>query len=269
MDISYNSFNRDTCDFSFPSELEYNISTLTLNNLNISVYDDSKSISDNSKPPIFEIIKEKNQKKKSKIIYFFQEKQLLNGKHTKYCKDNIFRRIKVHFFKFIIEFTNDYIKKVFKKRIIKFKKAGCNQFISDVTIKFNHILKKLTLSNILCLYDNVNQSEKKNSNKNKIEFLIKECKDFETFFSLTYEELYSFFICDKRKKIELQKKYGLKKAIIMEEYINNQIKLGYDDEEYADLFRKYAKAFYFYLDCNNARRSTKNKFYKSSIQNII
>ena len=83
MDISYNSFNKDTCDFSFPSELEYNISTITLNNLNISVYDDSKSISDNSKPPIFEIIKEKNQKKKIKNNLFFSRKTTFKWKTYK------------------------------------------------------------------------------------------------------------------------------------------------------------------------------------------
>ena len=262
MYINDNIYSLNT-ETSYPFDTTFEIiETRTLEDIIIK----SENDFNNPNPKIFEIKKEKNKRKKAKTIPFLREIGLTNGKHTKNAKDNIFRRIKVHSFKFIIDFTNDYIKKIFRKRIVKFKKAACNQFVSDVTIGFNHILKKTTLSDILCR-DNVNQNEKKNTNKKLIEFLIEKSKDFESFFSLTYEELYSFFLCDKIKKTELQKKYGLKKAVIMEEYIDNQVKLGYDDEEYACLFKKYARAFFYYLYPDNARNSNKTKNYKSCNQN--
>ena len=224
----------------------------------------TNNLPDYPKKPIFKVIKPTNYKgrKRARKIYISQESNLLNGKHTKYCKDNILRRIKVHFFHFIIELSNDYIKKVCRKKIVKFKKAECNQIVSDVTIEFNHTMKNLPLSKILCQSGNVNVNDKKNSNKNLINLLIKDYKDFESFFSLTYLELFELFLSDKEQKIELQKIFGLKRAITMEDYIENQIKLGIDDELYGNLFRKYAKDFYYYLEPEHARKSTKIKNYK-------
>ena len=223
-----------------------------------------KLISDESNPTLFKVIKYSKFKgrKRARKIHFSQEKVISKGKHTKYSKDNILRRIKVHFFHFIIELSNDYIKKVCRKKIVKFKKAECNQIVSDVTIEFNHTMKNLPLSKILCQSGNVNVNDKKNSNKNLINLLIKDYKDFESFFSLTYLELFELFLSDKEQKIELQKIFGLKRAITMEDYIENQIKLGIDDELYGNLFRKYAKDFYYYLEPEHARKSTKIKNYK-------
>ena len=138
------SLNTET-SYYFDTTFEI-IETRTLEDIIIK----SENDFNNPNPKIFEIKKEKNKRKKAKTIPFLREIGLTNGKHTKNAKDNIFRRIKVHSFKFIIDFTNDYIKKIFRKRIVKFKKAACNQFVSDVTIGFNHILKKTTLSDILC-----------------------------------------------------------------------------------------------------------------------
>ena len=248
-------------DMELNTESTFNLSPRLISNF-------TNILPDHPKKPIFKVIKPTNYKgrKRARKIYISQESNLLNGKHTKYCKDNILRRIKVHSFHFIIELSNDYIKKVCRKKIVKFKKAECNEIVSDVTIKFNHILKNLPLSNILCQSynqsDNVNLNEKKNSNKNLIKLLIKDYKEFESFFSLTYEELFKFFICDKEQKIELEKNFGLKRAITMEDYIENQIKSGIDNETYGYLFRQYAKDFFYYLEPEHARKSTKIKNYK-------
>ena len=213
------------------------------------------------KNPIFKIINEPNKKRKRN----FEENNNNKIIHDKYSKDNIRRRINVHFFKFIIQLCNDYIKKICKKKIVKFKKAECNKIVSDVTIQFNHDLRNCTLSYILCKSTNVTSFQKKNSNVNLIKLLKEKNNEFSGFFSLTIGKLYDMFVSNENEKKKLKEKYGLKKAVTMNDYIKNRIEDGKDDKKYEKLFKDCAIDFFGQLNLDLKRRSSKQNDYKKLI----
>ncbi len=77
----------------------------------------------NKKNPIFKINYEP-RKKRGRHYNVIEENNVNKKIHNKYSKDNIRRRIKVHFFKFIIQLCNDYIKKICKKKSLNLKKLN-------------------------------------------------------------------------------------------------------------------------------------------------
>jgi hypothetical protein len=226
--------------------------------------DNDNQLINNKKSPIFKINYEP-RKKRGRNYNVIEENNDNKNIHNKYSKDNIRRRIKVHFFKFIIQLCNDYIKKICKKKIVKFKKAECNKIVSDVTIQFNHDLKNCSLSYILCKSGDVKSFQKKNSNRNSIDVLKENYKEFRGFFSLTIGKLYDMFISNENEKKKLKEKYGLKKAVTMNDYIKNRIKDGKDDEKYEKLFKDCATYFFEQLNPKLKRRSLKQKDYKQLI----
>ncbi len=132
------------------------------------------------------------------------ENELLRKKkrnHSRYERDNILRKIKVDFHKFIINYLNSvYIKGKFKKKkFVRF--AGYFQY--DVTIRTNKALLNLPISEILTkveAYKNLGDINKKLYDKIKN-------KQNEDNFSLTYEDFYKIYL--RSEEVEnLKKKEG-------------------------------------------------------------
>ena len=73
------------------------------------------------------------------------------------------------------------------------------------------------------------------------------------------------FISNENEKKKLKEKYGLKKAVTMNDYIKNRIKDGKDDEKYEKLFKDCATYFFEQLNPTFKRRSLKQKDYKQLI----
>ena len=194
-----------------------------------------------------------NEQTISKKNYPKEPENLDSFKHTKFKKDNILRRIKVHFFKFIINLCNDYIKKIYKKQKFKFTKIENNKNISDVSIRFNLDLKEQSLSYILCDIGNKKKNFDSTKNYKLINKLINDREPFKDFFNLKIEYLYNLFILKGIRKTDLVALYGLRKAKTMEDYINIQLENKYDDNHYLDMFRFYALNFFQIFDVKFAR----------------
>lgn len=124
--------------------------------------------------------------------------------HSKHERDNILRKIKVDFHKFIIKVLNrEYIKgKKKKKKFYRFASYAQN----DVTIKTNKLLLNLPISVLLTkveAYKKLGYINKKLYNKIKKE----QCSKNKDYFSLTYSEFYTKYL--RSKEVEkLKKKEG-------------------------------------------------------------
>lgn len=124
--------------------------------------------------------------------------------HSKRERDNILRKIKVDFHKFIIKVLNrEYIKgKKKKKKFYRFASYAQN----DVTIKTNKLLLNLPISVLLTkveAYKKLGYINKKLYNKIKKE----QCSKNKDYFSLTYSEFYTKYL--RSKEVEkLKKKEG-------------------------------------------------------------
>lgn len=124
--------------------------------------------------------------------------------HSKRERDNILRKIKVDFHKYIIKVLNrEYTKgKKQKKKFYRFASYAQN----DVTIKTNKLLLNLPISVLLTkveAYKKLGYINKKLYNKIKKE----QCSKNKDYFSLTYSEFYTKYL--RSKEVEkLKKKEG-------------------------------------------------------------
>lgn len=183
--------------------MEDNISVIKLNydseNNSYSedriIYEEESNIIEIN-PKIFE--EESNKKK-------IGRKRFRNSNyHSKRERDNILRKIKVDFHKFIIEVLNrEYIKgKKKKRKFYRFASYAQN----DVTIKTNKLLLNLPISVLLTkveAYKKLGYINKKLYNKIKKE----QCYKNKDYFSLTYSEFYIKYL--RSKEVEkLKKKEG-------------------------------------------------------------
>ena len=113
--------------------------------------------------------------------------------HTSKHRDNVLKKIKVHFHKYIISWLN---RKLLKKKIrLKFSNFF-QDFQNDITISTNRLLLNLKLSQILVKI--ITCKGNGPPNKNEIVYnQIKDEKDLKELFSLTYKELYLQFLNSK------------------------------------------------------------------------
>ncbi len=116
--------------------------------------------------------------------------------HTSKQRDNVLKKIKVHFHKYIISRLN---RKLLKKKI-KLKFSNFFQdFQNDITISTNRLLLKVKLSQILVKIITCKGNGPPNKNE-IIYYQVKDEKDLKELFSLTYKELYLQFLNSKEAK---------------------------------------------------------------------
>jgi hypothetical protein len=85
--------------------------------------------------------------------------------HTKFSKDNLLRKIKIHAIKFGIDLINDCIKNEFKKQSYIIRNIS-TQVTSDITINFNNQFFDSSLKKILLTYPINKKYKKLNPDKN-------------------------------------------------------------------------------------------------------
>ena len=186
---------------------------------------------------------------------------------TKNNPDNIFRKIKVHFFNFILKFLNLSIKSYFGFQKYQFLKLNQN-IIKDSSIKFN---KKLFSSNLfeLNLYNISNKYANKEMFSNKIlmDKLIKIDSAFLTIFELKLTTLYNYYISENCKKI-IKKLIGLNEGIIsFNEFIENEIQknevnsnnIFVDNNEYIENVKNIGYNFFNFMNNIKERKIRKQK----------
>ena len=116
-----------------------------------------------------EIIPEKNIKQKNNGIFLLKKKR---KKHDKLARDNIKRKIQVHYLRFLVKFVNKIISEILKKynkdiyKDINIKNLQfiniCYDFAKKIDSKSFHLLKKKRLKDIFT----ENSSTKYKNSKN-------------------------------------------------------------------------------------------------------
>ena len=178
--------------------------------------------------------------------------------------DNILRKLKVHFFKFVINSCNDYIKFIYKDSRLKFKNIT-SELISDVTIELNSMLKDCTLKNVL--YFPINKKfikSKKDINISTISTLIRRYPQFKKFFNYKICELFELFTEESKK--DTLKQFGIKKAIPLYDLVKKEKTIVQKGKEYTNLLLSYGKNYFdnFHEDKKRKRQNT-----KKSVQLLI
>lgn len=133
--------------------------------------------------------------------------------HLKYERDNMLRKIKVDFHKFIITFLNSKLTQDIKNKFCRF----ANYCQTDITITTNKKLLNLPISELLIkvkAYKNLNNINERLYNQ------IKDNKCFIHYFSLTYCDFYKLYL-RSREVEKLIEKEGKEIIPTLNTFISN------------------------------------------------
>ena len=166
--------------------------------------------------------------------------------HNKYCNDNVRRRIKALYNKYIITLLNNLMKKKFKKNKFHFVKMEI-RVTKDIGIEYNRNLLNKTIKEII-----VNVSNKyQNADNNKICIkFIEEQNDNEeilNILNMTYRDLFVDYYLKSTKENSLDNSFEAHK-----EYI-----LSSDGKDYLEIFIKNAESLVEFYTKSKNRKSRK------------
>ena len=179
--------------------------------------------------------------------------------------DNILRKLKVYFFKFVINLCNDYIKFIYKDSRLKFKNIT-SELISDVTVQLNLLLKDSSLKTVLYFPINDKFSKyEKDRNIKTIKSLLKKYPKFNIFLQYKIYELFDFFV-EESKKDKLKKEFGIKNAIPLYDLVNKEKKIVSEGKEYTGLLLSYGKN---YFNNFNKEKQRKRQTKKNVLEKLI
>ena len=256
---NYNEFETERENFFsssnnlFPNELNKSENNFIDNNF----YDSPNLQNENSTTKNnIQISSTYRGRKPNESNYINKKKKI----HNKFEPFNIRSKIKNNFFKFLISFLNDKIRKIFGYQIIKFRKLNY-KFINKRNIKENYLLLNKKIKDILCL-EKISKKYKKDENKNIItlnkiyphlsEYLDLKFEDFyKQYFLKKYssndrksktKDFYNFINSEKEKclkQIDLNECNSIEKEEKLKEnnlYFNKIKKIG---EELIDFYKKF------------------------------
>ena len=168
--------------------------------------------------------------------------------HNKFSNDNIKRRIKASFNKYIIKLLNNLMKGKYKKSRIKFLKMNI-KITKDISIGYNRNLLKTPLKEIIVNVSNKYQN-KENNNIKCIKF-IEEKKDNEEIINvlnMTYEQLYISYLKSTKNDTQEYSYEAVKEKL-----------LKLNGKKYLDKFVENAESFVEFFNKTKFRKSRKVK----------
>ena len=132
------------------------------------------------------IIRKRGRKNKSIIILKSEGKKDI---HDKFSNDNIKRKIKTLYNRYIINLLNNMVKKTFKNYRMKFLKMNI-RITKDIGIKYNKNLLNQSIKDIIINLSN--KYKNKDNNKNLIKFIENQTNNEEilNILNMTYKDLY-------------------------------------------------------------------------------
>jgi len=150
--------------------------------------------------------------------------------HDKSSNDNIRRKIKSLFHKYIIYLLNYLIKQKYKRIKMKFLKMNI-RITKDVGIEYNRDLLNRPIKNII-----VNISKKyrnQNNNKNCIKFIEaqKDNKEIIEILNMTYKDLYTNYYLKSNKNSISNHSYETHKEILLNKYGEKYLQLFIENSE--------------------------------------
>ena len=188
------------------------------------------------------IITKRGRKNKSQEIKKPERKNV----HNKFSNDNIKRRLKASFNKYIIKLLNKLVKEKYKKARIKFLKMNI-KITKDISIEYNrHLLNKYIKEIIVKMSNKYKNQE---NNKNCIKF-IENKKDNEkiiNILNMTYEQLYTNYFLKSTKNNSQEYSYEAVKEKL----------LKLNGKKYLDKFVENAESFVEFFMKTKIRKSRK------------
>lgn len=255
---NYKNENLDTNDQLFLKNAKINE-----NELEKTSNSSNGNLNEENLDDINMIIKENPNKNEKNIKIKGRRKKGENSirKKTKNSKDNIFRKIKVHFFRFLTKFLNNAIVSYYGVPLYIFRKLN-NNIIVDTSVEFN---KKIFNSTIKIIYSQEISGKynncDKNSNKTLIEKLEK-INEFQKIFNLSIKQMYNYYINPKCEiiinklignpdNIESFNNFLINEKKLTE--INNYNEKSFKIEDYYENLEKMGRKLYEYLGCLKGR----------------
>ena len=201
---------------------------LGFNKINIFPLKDEQ----NPKQDINFITKKRGRKNKSKDIKYENNKKV----HTKFSNDNVRRRIKVFFNKYIITLLNTLIKRKFKNCNLKFVKMDV-RISKDIGIEYNRELLNTRIKDIIVNVSNKYQN--KENNRNCLIFLESQNDkdEINQILNMTYKDLYINYYLNSTKNNSIENSLEKDKEILLKLY----------GKEYRNLNCIYYSKIYIYL----------------------
>ena len=189
------------------------------------------------------IIKKRGRKNKFNKILNTEEK---SNVHDKFSNDNIKRRIKSLYNKYIITLLNNIVRKKYKKCKMKFLKMNI-RVAKDIGIKYNKNLLNQTIKDIIINVSNKYKNE--DNNKNLIKFIENQNNNEEIYniLNMTYKDLYINYYLRSTKNNSSENSFESHKEKL----------LILHGKEYLDRFIENAEHFVeFFMNSKN-RKSRK------------
>ena len=166
--------------------------------------------------------------------------------HNKYCNDNVRRKTKTLYHKYIIHFLNDLIKKKYKNIRIKFVKMDI-RITKDISIEYNRYLLEKKIKDIII---NVSKKYQNKDNNIKCIRLIESKKDNEeilNILNMTYKDLFINYYLKSTKNNTKDNSYEAHKEKILSLY----------GKEYLDIYIKNTENFIEFFMNGKNRKSRK------------
>ena len=166
--------------------------------------------------------------------------------HNKFCNDNVRRRIKALYNKYIITLLNNLMKTKFEHNKLHFVKMNI-RITKDIGIEYNRNLLNKTIKEIISSVSKKYQNSE--NNKNCIRFIEEQNhnEDILNILNMTYKDLYTDYYLKSTKENTLENSFEAHKEFI----------LSTDGKLYLEIFIKNAENFVeFYIKSKN-RKSRK------------
>ena len=166
--------------------------------------------------------------------------------HNKFCNDNVRRRIKALYNKYIITFLNNLMKTKFEHNKLHFVKMNI-RITKDIGIEYNRNLLNKTIKEIISSVSKKYQNSE--NNKNCIRFIEdqNDNEDILNILNMTYRDLFTDYYLKSTKENTLENSFEAHKEFI----------LSTDGKLYLEIFIKNAENFVeFYIKSKN-RKSRK------------
>ena len=178
------------------------------------------------------------KKKKSNDSEDSLNKKDLLGKKT-FRKDNMRSKVINHFFKFLIDYLNDYVKKIYSYQKVVFEKINYGER-KKVNIDSIKLIMNKTISEI-CEFDISSKSQLFNK-KNNLESLKLISEDLkEGFINMKILKFYEeYYLCDENLKNEFEINLNCKNfKYLLEEYNDNYYERKLYEETGKNLITKF------------------------------
>lgn len=179
------------------------------------------------------LTKKRGRKLKKEISENTSDKSELNFEnkvHNRFSNDNVKRRIKALYHKYIINLLNYLIQKRFKKTKINFVFIN-SKITKDISIEFNRNLLNKKIKDIII---NISKKYKnKDHNINCIKFIESQNDNEEliTILNMTYKDLYEQYYLKSNKNYSLENSFEVHKKKLMNLYGEDYLKIFSENAE--------------------------------------